>query len=67
MIKKQDKVFFCSACLLFQITSTVLKMACENFKDSLKIAIFLEHQKSWGQRVQIYSTDYQEMTWNFSS
>lgn len=39
-------------------------MACESLKDSLKMAIFLEHQKSWGQRVEIYSTDYQEMTWD---
>lgn len=58
---------FCSVCLLFQITSTLLKLARQHLKESVKNGIFLAYQKSWGYRVEIYSTDYQEMTCDFSS
>ena len=50
----------------YSTENTVRKVKTDR-KDSLKIAIFFEHQKSWGRRIEIYSTDYQEMTWDFSS
>lgn len=52
-LKKDQEKTFCSACFLFQTTSTVLKLAWERLKDSVKNVIFLEYQKSWGHRVEI--------------
>lgn len=53
--------------LLRQTTSILLKVACQHLKESVKNGIFFKYQKIWGRRVEIYSTDHQEMTCDFSS
>lgn len=54
-ITKKENAF--SQCLSFKTTSALLKLACQHLKESVKNGIFLEYQKSWGHRVEIYSTD----------
>lgn len=46
--------FFFAVFVLFQITSTLLKLACQHLKESMKNVIFLEYQKSWGLRVETF-------------
>lgn len=51
---KKKKMLFFAVFVLFQITSTLLKLACQHLKESMKNVIFLEYQKSWGLRIETF-------------
>lgn len=50
----KKKMLFFAVFVLFQITSTLLKLACQHLKESMKNVIFLEYQKSWGLRIETF-------------